>query len=199
MNSNFWDEKYTEKPDFYGEIPNDYLTESIDKLSKGLTLSLGEGEGRNALFLAENGFEVDALDMSEVALLNLYAKAKSRNLNVNTMVLDLKEFDPTENSYDSIISIWCHLPPELRVQVHHNCIKALKPGGTILIEAYTPEQLEYKTGGPPVAEMMFSKEILQEDFSQLECIECTEKIRMIQEGEGHSGQSAVVRGIWRKK
>ena len=112
--------------------------------------------------------------------------------------MDLNDYEFEENKWDGIIAIFCHLPPALRQRVHEQIVRALKPNGICLMEAYTPEQLEFKTGGPGNVELLYDVATLAEDLRGLEFIRLEKTQRLIQEGEGHNGQSAVVRVVAKK-
>lgn len=197
--SNPWDQRYSASENYYGDLPNDHLKKASSYLSKNSKiLSLGEGEGRNALYLLKQGHDITATDLSSVGLNKLKTEAQKLGLNVETIVGDLNHFDFGKNKWDGIISIWCHTPKELREKIHRHVVEALKPNGIFILEAYTPEQLKYKTGGPPVPELMMTAKDLEVDLKGLEIIQLEEKIREVQEGKGHHGTSSVVQVIARK-
>lgn len=194
-----WDERYSGNENYYGDLPNDHLKENINLFTKhSQILSLGEGEGRNALFLLKHGHQVTATDLSEVGLNKLKSNAMQLGFNVTTVVGDLNDFEFGKDKWDGIISIWCHLPKELRHKIHKKVIESLKPGGIFILEAYTPEQLKYKTGGPPVADLMMTAGELQSELSGLKILKLEEKIRDVFEGKGHHGTSSVVQLVARK-
>jgi 2-polyprenyl-3-methyl-5-hydroxy-6-metoxy-1,4-benzoquinol methylase len=193
---NPWDERYASDAFFYGTEPNDFLASSAHHVvSGGKVLCLAEGEGRNAVWLARQGYDVTGVDGSSVGLEKAQALAREHGVNITTITADLADFDMGDQQWDAIVSIWCHLPPALRQDVHRRVMQALKPGGTLILESYTPRQLEYKTGGPPVAEMMMSEEILRKELCQLDFVHLAETEREIHEGPGHNGLSAVVQCI----
>ncbi len=161
-------------------------------------LCLAEGEGRNAVWLAQQGFNVTGVDGSAVGLGKAQELSTQRCVKITTEVADLADYDLGTERWDAIVSIWCHLPPTLRADVHQRVVRALRPGGIFILEAYTPRQLEYKTGGPPVAEMMMSSDILRSELSDVEFVHLVECDRDIQEGLGHRGLSAVVQCIARR-
>lgn len=195
----FFDEKYNSDEFFYGTEANDFLKEkSLALTEKSLILSLGEGEGRNAVYLAKNGHRVIAIDESEIGLKKAANLAKSNHLTIETITCDVTEFQFSENSFDAIISIWFHLPSKMRKSIHEKCVKALKPGGFFILEAYTPEQLNYATGGPKNLDMLMRLIDLKAELHGLRFINETEKIRMIKEGIGHHGMSAVVQILGQK-
>lgn len=161
-------------------------------------LCLAEGEGRNAVWLAQQGLNVTGVDGSAVGLGKAQELATQRGVKITTEVADLADYDLGTERWDAIVSIWCHLPPTLRADVHQRVVRALRPGGIFIVESYTPRQLEYKTGGPPVAEMMMSADILRRELSGVEFLHLVECDREVREGRGHHGPSAVVQCIARK-
>ena len=193
-----WNQRYSSNDYVYGKEANTFLQSHTHQLKKPKVLNLAEGEGRNAVFLAQNGFEVTGVDSSEVGLKKAQNLAKEKSTHITTILCDLATFDFKTSYWDSIISIFCHLPPALRQSIHAQCVKALKPGGIMLIEAYTPEQLNFKTGGPPTAELMMSKHIIAKELSELEPLLLQEITRDVNEGQGHHGKGAVVQAILKK-
>lgn len=187
-----WDERYSSESYAYGKRANDFLVSMIDRLPTGKILCLAEGEGRNAVWLAEQGNEVTAVDASEVGLQKANRLAEARGVEITTVHADLADYDIGKQRWDAIISIFCHLPPGLRRDVHQRCVDGLRDNGMMLLEAYTPLQLEYKTGGPPVAEMMMDAGSVSIELDGLEFLHLQECVRDIHEGEFHNGTGAVV-------
>ncbi len=194
-----WDERYSSEDFVYGTEPNAFLAAEADRIAAGgRVLTLAEGEGRNAVFLAQQGFQVTGLDASAVGLKKAERLARERGVNVTLEVVDLAEADLGEACCDAVVSIFAHLPPRLRCDVHRRVVRALKPGGILLLEAYTPEQIGRGTGGPPSAELMMSAETLLQEFDGLEFERLQECEREVVEGHGHTGTGAVVQVIARK-
>ncbi len=187
-----WNERYSSESFAYGTKANDFLVSMIDRLPTGKILCLAEGEGRNAVWLAQQGNEVTAVDASDVGLQKAHRLAKTRGVEITTVHADLADYDIGTQKWDAIISIFCHLPPGLRQDVHRRCLAGLRDDGMILLEAYTPSQLEYKTGGPPVAEMMMDMRSLRSELNGLRFLHLQECVRDIHEGEFHEGNGAVV-------
>ena len=187
-----WNERYSGDRYAYGMAANDFLVSMNDRLPVGKILCLAEGEGRNAVWLAEQGNEVTAVDASDIGLQKADRLAKDRGVEITTVHADLADYDIGKQRWDAIISIFCHLPPGLRGDVHRRCVEGLRDNGMILLEAYTPLQLEYKTGGPPVTEMMMDASSLRSELNGLEFLHLQECVREIHEGEFHSGAGAVV-------
>lgn len=193
-----WDQRYSRETYAYGTEPNDFLVSMFDKLPEGKVLCLGDGEGRNSVWLAEQGLDVTAVDLSEVGLAKANKLAKSRGVNITTVHKDLADFDIGVGQWDAIVSIFCHLPPILRTDVHHRCKLGLRKYGMLLLEAYTPPQLEYKTGGPPTVDMMMDARTLSDELSGLEFLHLQERIREVNEGEFHNGTGVVVQVLAKK-
>ena len=193
-----WDKRYSGKTFAYGTHPNDFLRTQAGHLPLGEVLSLGEGEGRNAVFLAGLGHKVSALDGSKVGLDKARAFAQNQDVEINTIHADLADYKIEGNRWDVIVSIFCHLPPDLRRKVHGQIAAGLRLGGCLILEAYTPQQLAYKTGGPPNAAMMMDLESLRAELGGLDLEFAKEGIREVQEGAFHSGPGATVQLIARK-
>lgn len=195
---NFWDEKYSQVDYLYGEKPNDFLKEESHIFKpKSKILSLGEGEGRNALFLAGLGHELHCIDISIVGkekTLNLFHK---NNLKVNYEVCDLKNFTPVDK-YDGIVSIWCHMPKEIRQKVYQDLYYWLNDEGLLLIEGYTVEQLSFGTGGPKDLSLLYTFLELEDELKKFKKIIFREVRRDVQEGVGHSGMSATLQILCKK-
>lgn len=187
-----WDERYSGQEYAYGKDPNDFLVRMQHYIPAGRILCLAEGEGRNAVYLAKLGYEVTAVDSSTVGIDKTQQLADENGVKVKSVIADLAHYEITENHWDGIVSIFAHLPPAMRTKVHRDVVKGLKKGGVLILEAYTPEQLAYKTGGPAVAEMMMSLPQLQQEFDGLEFIHAAEVVRTIHEGKYHHGEGAVV-------
>ena len=197
-----WNERYSKPGYAYGTEPNDFLIEVFKQIPKGgRVLCLAEGEGRNAVFLAEQGYNVTAMDMSEVGLRKAQQLAKDRGVTISTQVADLADYEFGENRWDGIVSIWAHLPSAVRQYVHAQIATALKPNGVYIVEAYTQQQLETEAVGGPSAsqkERFGSLVYLQDELQMLEQTIGVEKLRMVSEGKRHQGLSAVVQFIGKK-
>ena len=190
---NPWDERYSQSEYYYGREPNDWLKLHSHSFPKGgNVLSLGEGEGRNAVYLAQLGLQVTAVDASRVGLEKLEKFAQEKGVHVTSVLEDLKGYEWGGECWDGIISVWCHLPPELRKQVHSRAVRSLKKGGIFLLEAYHPRQLIYRTGGPAQEELLMTLEDLRSELDGLDFSVAQEVERVIHEGQGHFGRSAVV-------
>lgn len=196
---NQWDERYAAGEFYYGTEPNDFLRDQAGRIrSGGRVLCIAEGEGRNAVYLAGLGYAVTAMDQSPVGLAKARSLADRRGVSIDVVVGDLSAWEFAPGTWDAIVSIWCHLPPPLRGQVYRGVVTGLAPGGVLILEAYTPRQLEFGTGGPPTAELMPTLAELRQHLSGLEFEIAEEREREVREGRGHHGHSAVVQIVARR-
>jgi SAM-dependent methyltransferase len=190
-----WDERYSSEEYVYGTRPNKFLEENVDHLPKGKVLSLAEGEGRNAVFLAQQGYSVTAVDASLVGLNKARKLAEENGVVVEFIHADLADYDLGENKWDGIVSIFCPLPSSLRRQLYKKVEAGLKRNGVFLLEAYTPHQLKHGTGGGNSADVMQSKESLRLELAGLQFRHLIELERDVREGIYHTGIGAVVQAI----
>jgi 2-polyprenyl-3-methyl-5-hydroxy-6-metoxy-1,4-benzoquinol methylase len=193
-----WDERYAGDGYAYGTLPNDFLVSRVTALPRGRVLCLGEGEGRNAVWLARQGFEVHAVDASSVGLEKARRLAHDRGVRLQAVVADLAQYEAGTAAWDAIVSIFCHLPPAVRSRVHGRIAHWLRPGGVFLLEAYTPDQLALRTGGPPSAELMMTLAGLRAELGGLVIEHGLETVRNVVEGRLHHGQGAVVQVVARR-
>ena len=195
-----WNERYAAAEFAYGKEPNDFLA-GLD-LGQGTgrkVMCLAEGQGRNAVYLAKLGFDVTAVDLSEVGLARTRELAAERGVIVHTLQADLGQLELEEESLDGIVMIFGHTPPEVRRHVHGQIARGLRPGGFFVLEGYRKEQLQYRTGGPQDERLLYSLEELTGDFgSSMGWNIAREMNREIHEGAFHNGLSAVVQ-LWGRK
>ncbi|MBL8472007.1 MAG: class I SAM-dependent methyltransferase [Rhodocyclaceae bacterium] len=190
-----WDERYSAEQYAYGTEPNDFLAQNYRSIPKGRVLSLAEGEGRNAVFLARQGYAVTAVDASAVGLEKARKLAAKHGVDVELIHADLANYDLGDNAWDGIISIFCPLPPAVRRTLYARLAGALKPGGVFLLEAYTPDQIRYGTGGGNSAEVMQTRHSLADELAGLRFMHLAEMERSVVEGIYHTGLAAVVQAI----
>lgn len=190
-----WDERYSAEGYAYGTEPNEFLAENFNQIPKGKVLSLAEGEGRNAVFLARQGYSVTAVDGSIVGLNKAKKLAEDNGVTIETIHADLADFDLGENKWDGIISIFNPLPSSLRKQIYKQVESALRPNGVFLLEAYTPDQIKHGTGGGSNADTMQTKESLTLELPGLKFTHLVELEREVIEGAFHTGVGAVVQAI----
>lgn len=194
-----WDQRYGGDEFFYGTEPNDFLAQQAASFPAGAeVLCLAEGEGRNAVFLAGRGLRVTAVDGSAVGLAKAERLAAERGVSVATVVADLGFWDPGEERWDAVVSIWAHLPPAVRAVLHPRLTRALRPSGLLLLEHYHPKQIDFKTGGPPDPTWMLTLDELFAAFAGWDRVHAFEGEREVREGRGHRGPSFVTQAILRK-
>ncbi len=201
---NRWDKKYKELDFGYGEVPNVFLR-SQESFLTGLENGFvpADGQGRNGVWMAELGLAVRTIDISQVAVDDALALAEKRGVLIDAWRDDLKTMQWPTDQWDCIVSIWVHMPPELRAQVHTGFWKSLRPGGLIILEAYRPEHIHFRSdfgtvGGPPSAEGMYTEEILRSDFPDGDFEFLEEQDVLLDEGTGHQGRSATIQARIRK-
>jgi len=194
-----WDERYSAEVYAYGKTPNKFLEDNYKVIPKGKILSLAEGEGRNAVFLAKQGYAVTAVDASQVGLEKAKKLAEEKGVSIEFIYADLADFDIGENCWDGIISIFCPLPSVLRIKLHKKVVAGLKANGVFLVEAYIPDQLKHGTGGGNSVDLMMTKESLSLELAGLKFTHLVELERDIVEGIYHTGLDAVVQAIASKE
>jgi SAM-dependent methyltransferase len=198
MEELFWNQRYSDPEFAYGRQPNLYFKQYIDRLKPGKLLLPGEGEGRNAVYAAGLGWIVDAVDQSEAGKKKADSLAGEAGVSVNYKVENLEEFDFGNSVYDLVALIFVHFPSELRISMHQKLIRSIKPGGYILIEAFSKSQLGRSSGGPQNTDVLNSKEEFLNDFNTLDIIELFELETVLDEGSFHQGIASVLRMIARK-
>jgi len=196
-----WDERFSRTELVYGDEPNAYLREQAQKRLKAgaKVLVPGDGYGRNGLWLAKQGCELTTIDVSPVGVERARNDAKRAGLALQILLGDVNTWDWPKSEFDAIVSIYLHLPPEQRSGVHRQMFEALRPGGIVILEAFTPAQLQFSSGGPKQVELLYNAEILRQDFAAAEVLELAELEVELHEGKMHLGEGAVVRAVLRKK
>ena len=198
-----WNERYSNSEFVYGTEANDFLKEQFRQIpAGGRVLCLAEGEGRNAVFLAEQGYQVTAIDLSDIGLNKALKLAAEKGVDIQTQVADLADYEFGNEQWDGIVSIQAHTPEAIRQRVHTQVASALKPNGAFILEAYTYEQTTMDSvGGPPASQqqMFMSLSQLRTELVALTETVGVEQQRMISEGTGHHGLSAVVQFVGKKK
>ncbi len=195
----FWDQRYGNADGFvFGTEPNDFLRTVADRIPAGPVLCLAEGEGRNAVFLAQRGHAVTAVDLSAAGLDKARELAAQRGVTLATEVADLSRYTIAPGAWSGIVAIFMHLPPALRRDVLARAAAGLRPGGVFVMEAYTPAQLAFGTGGPKDAALLPTLELLRAELPGLEFVHGAELERDVIEGGGHTGRAAVVQVVARR-
>lgn len=196
MTAGFWDERFSQSEYVFGEKPNSFVEERYTILEPhGNVLVLGDGEGRNGVFLARMGAKVTSVDQSEEGLKKAQALAKRYKKTITTIHGTLPDVELELGVWDAVVLIYLHLPETTRKAVHKLAVDALKPGGILLLEAFTPEQLHYQSGGPQDASRLYTQAMLKEDFKDLQIDGIVEMETTLHEGAGHVGPAHVVRVI----
>jgi len=197
--SNFWDERYSFEEYVYGTEPNQFFKEQIDKFSSpGKLLMPGEGEGRNAVYAAKLGWQVDAFDQSIKAQEKALSLAKKNKMNINYQVTDLTKFYTEKNKYDAAAIIFVHFNSEERSVFHQRIMDSLKPGGKLIFESFSKNQIGKNSGGPQDLDMLSSLEDIKKDFNEMRTILLEENNVMLNEGDKHNGEASVIRYVGEK-
>lgn len=200
----FWDKKFADKEYIYGVEPNVFLKDSIEKhLNSGSILFPGEGEGRNAVYAAQKGLSVVAFDQSEQGKIKALRLAAEAGVNIDYRLGDLSQMNFPENYFDAAALIYAHLQPNIRTQIHRNIGGFIKTGGIVILEAFSKNHVENQkvnpnAGGPRNVEMLYTKNLIMDDFNDFEPLLIIETEVFLNEGAGHIGKANVVRFIGRK-
>lgn len=195
-----WDERFAWDELIYGEEPNAYLREQAMRLNPGSNVLVpGDGYGRNGLWLARQGMHVHIVDYSLSGVQRATQRAAQAGLQIEIEHADLTQWLWPLNTYDAIVSVFLHLHESVRAALHRKMLAALKPGGLIILEAFTPRQLQFKSGGPKDTSLLFTKAQLGKDFAEAELLDLQEEEIQLHEGRLHSGPAAVVHGVFRKR
>jgi len=198
----FWDERYRVAGYAYGVAPNSFLVAQSARLSPGMRVLVpGDGEGRNGVWLAEQGMAVTSVDLSGEGCAKARSLARERGVNLQVIQADLRTWAWPVGEFDAVASIFVHFPPHDRTIVHRSARAALRPGGWVVVEAFDPRQIEYQKvghgGGPRDVAMLYDAETLRADFAPVEVEVLEHAIRQLAEGRLHDGQGAVVRAVFR--
>jgi len=194
----FWDKRYEKDGWVYGQEPNVFFQEVLSRLPPGRILLPAEGEGRNAIFSARTGWEVEAFDFSPAAKQKALTWAKEENLVIQYELQDLTEWNPLEEVYDVVSLIFIHLEPTHRVDFHQKVIKSVKKGGIVIIEAFRPEQVGHSSGGPQDPRMLYTLVDLENDFMTLEKVSQENWSGYLDEGQYHRGHAETIRMVFQK-
>lgn len=197
--SAFWDDKFAGPAFAYGTEPNAFLVSQRHRLERGMeVLSVADGEGRNGVWLAQQGLRVTTVDGSPVAVQKALKLALDRRVNIRAQVADLTDWIWPVSVFDAVAAIYIHFPPEVRRSMHHAMHAALKPGGLLVMEVFHPDQLGRGSGGPPVREMLYDAATLAEDFKGMEILLLEEVETELDEGALHRGAASVTRLVARR-
>ncbi len=194
MSSFLWDERYAGEDYLFGTEPNAFLVTQRHLLKPDMScLAVADGEGRNGVWLAQQGLKVLSVEASAVALDKAKKLAQQRGVAIDFEQADLAQWQWGEDRFDVVAAIFIQFaPPALREQMFAGIKRCLKPGGLLLLQGYTPRQLEYKTGGPPAAENMYTEPMLRNAFGDMEILHLREHDDLVSEGTAHRGMSALI-------
>lgn len=194
-----WDERFSQTEAVYGESANAYLQAQAFRLKPGMKVLVpADGYGRNGIWLAKRGLQVHTVDLSPVGVERSRNAARDAGLSMTIELGDLSTWKWPADEFDAVVSIFLHLPPDLRAKINASIQRALKPGGIVIIEAFTPAQLQHSSGGPKQLELLSTADILRRDFVSAEVLELEEAEIQLDEGHMHRGTAAVVHGVFRK-
>jgi 2-polyprenyl-3-methyl-5-hydroxy-6-metoxy-1,4-benzoquinol methylase len=197
MNPQIWNERYSNNETVYGKEPNAFFKLFIDLHKPGSILLPAEGEGRNAIYAAKKGWQVDAFDYSTVAKEKALKNAERENVIINYQEKAIENF-VADKQYDAVALIYIHLPQPVRPLFHEQVYNALKPGGFLILEAFSTEQINYNSGGPRDISMLYTAPMLCKDFQLLHILNCEQKIVHHNEGPFHQGAASILRLIGQK-
>ncbi|WP_425259390.1 class I SAM-dependent methyltransferase [Rubrivivax sp. RP6-9] len=189
-----WNRRYAGEDFLFGTEPNAWLRAHAGSLpSGGRILSVADGEGRNSVWLARQGFSVDAFDVADRAVEKARDFARRQGVSVNFAVADVDGFAWPEAAYDGVVAIFVQFAdPPTRARLFERIVRSLKPGGVLVLQGYTPKQLDHGTGGPPLLSHLYTQEMLQAAFPELSVVTLRAYEAEIHEGQGHNGQSALI-------
>jgi SAM-dependent methyltransferase len=195
----FWDQRYGVPEYQFGTAPNAWLAAQAGRLGPGMrALAAGDGEGRNGVWLARQGLEVTSVDLSAVGLAKARALAAAEGVPLRTMVANLAEWGWPEAAFDLIAWIYVIMPEAERRAAAAKAVRALAPGGLLVLEGFTPRQLGRASGGPKDPALLWTRAMVEADFAGLEVVEIWEGLVALEEGPRHRGMAEVVRGVLRK-
>jgi cyclopropane fatty-acyl-phospholipid synthase-like methyltransferase len=194
-----WDERFSQPEAVYGETPNAYLQAQAFWLKPGMKVLVpADGYGRNGVWLAKQGLQVHTVDLSPVGVERARKAAQAAGLGMTIELADLSTWKWPVEEFDAAVSIFLHLSPGLRAKINASMLRALRPGGLVIIEAFTPAQLQHSSGGPKQLELLYTADMLRQDFASAEVVELEETEIELGEGHMHRGPAAVVHGVFRK-
>ncbi len=190
---NFWDKRYSATEYAYGEKPNHFMVEKLGALTPGKILFPAEGEGRNAVYAATRGWEVTAFDPSIEGRDKALQLAKQHNATIDYHIENYETVDFPKESFDCIILIFAHIHSANREKYHKKLVSYLKPGGHLILEGFSKDQLSRNTGGPKDLEMLYSKSEMANDFEDFDKLKILETETILNEGKYHNGKASVIR------
>lgn len=188
----FWDERYASQKYIYGEEPNPQLKSFIDRNTPGKILFPGEGEGRNAVYAAMQNWDVVAMDQSSMAKTKAEALAAKQGVKIDYTIGDIVDNAYPPESFEVIALAFFHLPPQVRNKVHTYLASLLKPGGKLFLVGFSKQQINYNSGGPGNVDMLYSTNLLLEDFNGFQIVTNEQFVSHLNEGDGHDGLASLI-------
>jgi hypothetical protein len=196
-----WNQRFAADGFVFGTEPNHWLREQAGHWQAGArVLCVADGEGRNSVWLARQGLQVDAFDIADVGVAKARQLARDAGVAVNYTVSGCDEFDWPVDHYDGVAAIFIQFAdPAQRARLFARMAASLKPSRTLVLQGYTPRQLEFRTGGPPVLSHLYTPELLREAFADLDIVELRDYEQVVDEGSGHRGMSALIGLVARRR
>lgn len=196
-----WNRRFEAEPYLFGTEPNTWLREHADAWQPGQrVLCVADGEGRNSVWLAGQGLVVDAFDIASVGVAKARRLAAEKGVSVNFAVSDCDAYPWPLDTYDGVAAVFVQFAdPAMRERLFSNMKRCLKPGGTLVLQGYTPRQLDYKTGGPPQVSHLYTEALLREAFADFELLHLREYEAELTEGDRHHGRSALIGLVARRR
>lgn len=198
--SEFWNSRFSSESYIFGTHPAAFLADNAHHIPpRSHVLVPADGEGRNSVFLASLGHQVVATDIADKGIAKARRLADSRGVSVEFRQLDLDGWHWPEAQFDAVVAVFIQFaPPAFRDEIFAGMKRAVRPGGLVLLHGYTPKQLEYRTGGPPVVEQLYTEQLLRTAFADYEIVRLDAYERDLDEGDGHRGRSAIIDLIARR-
>lgn len=197
MEKQFWNNRYSENDTVYGREPNIFFKNFINALKPGRILLPAEGEGRNAIYAASKGWQVDTFDFSETAKEKALERAALKKVSIHYETMNIEDFQPVKQ-YDVVALIYVHLPEAIRKVFHQKVYQSLVPGGYLVLEAFSKEQIKNTSGGPKDLSLLYDAPTICNDFQFLHMLSCGQKEIILDEGSFHRGKADVLQMIGQK-
>jgi 2-polyprenyl-3-methyl-5-hydroxy-6-metoxy-1,4-benzoquinol methylase len=187
-----WNQRYSSNDFIYGILPNAFFKSNIDNQNPGKILLPAEGEGRNAVYAASSGWNVTAIDFSEKGKEKAMLLARLKGIEIKYHLANIHEYNFTGQEYDMIALIFCHMKAGQRISFHKKMVQLLKPGGTLILQAFNKEQILRNTGGPKDESMLYTIEEIRSDFIDLNILSLENAQLILNEGELHKGFAELI-------
>jgi cyclopropane fatty-acyl-phospholipid synthase-like methyltransferase len=190
----FWNDRFSTDTYVFGTHPAAFVVDNAHVIPAGSRVLVpADGEGRNSVYLSEQGHRVVATDIAEAGIAKARKLAEARGVSVELRHVDLQVWQWPQAAFDAVVAIFIQFaPPDFRDAIFAGMKQAVRPGGLVLLHGYTPKQLEFRTGGPSAVEQLYTQELLRTSFSGWEILRLEEGVRELDEGDGHRGPSAVI-------